>query len=284
MKLLKILKSSWLCLKYPFLYPRNRFDGKHHNNFLMSWLYKLNRYSQQKFHFTCEFVEKTRTNYSKWVNLLEYVIELDKENFILKITYRGNTTTYDVSKLISKNKFELLGIESIFSYSGTPIIKFLVTSKDLNSAFFCYDTIYITKNKWYNFWYKIIEFLDKFLDYLWILPSYTEWDDMPEGWNKAFGKQYLKELKTQLKKDKMLYKWRILQLKEKYGTLRLYCNYGSRELYQIIQKYEDLSWNTCIKCGKPATLISDGYICPYCDECFPKNYTIQYRKINGEWV
>ena len=90
---------------------------------------------------------------------------------------------------------------------------------------------------------------------------------MEDGWDKAFGKQYLDELKTQLKKDKMLYSWRITQLKEKFGECRLYCNFGSDELYNIISKYEDISRKTCIKCGKPATHTSVGWISPYCEEC-----------------
>lgn len=29
----KYLKNTWLCLRFPFLYPRNRFTGLHYNNF-----------------------------------------------------------------------------------------------------------------------------------------------------------------------------------------------------------------------------------------------------------
>lgn len=41
-------------------------------------------------------------------------------------------------------------------------------------------------------------------------------------------------------------------------------------LGDIISKYEDLSERTCCKCGKPATKITKGWICPYCDDCFEK--------------
>ena len=67
----------------------------------------------------------------------------------------------------------------------------------------------------------------------------------------------------------------------------MYCNFGSDELYELIQKYEDLSYDTCIKCGKPATIITDGYILPYCDDCYnKKEYKpfIAQRKVNGKWV
>ena len=41
-------------------------------------------------------------------------------------------------------------------------------------------------------------------------------------------------------------------------------------LFQI-QKYENLSWETCVKCGKPATHLSIGWICPYCEDCVNKS-------------
>ena len=40
-KLYKVLESSLLCLRFPFLYPRNRFDGKHHNYMLQHISHKL---------------------------------------------------------------------------------------------------------------------------------------------------------------------------------------------------------------------------------------------------
>jgi hypothetical protein len=128
---------------------------------------------------------------------------------------------------------------------------------------------------------------------IYYIPRYTWWDNVSTGWKKAFGKQFLNELKKQLKKDKMLYKWRITDVKEKFGTFRLYCNYGSDELYNIIHKYEALSWNTCIKCGKPATYTSIGWILPYCEACtktalnskyvgpFVKRETEEEKKLNN---
>lgn len=71
------------------------------------------------------------------------------------------------------------------------------------------------------------------------------------------------------------------------NSLRLYCNYGSSELYNIIDKYEELSWNTCIKCGKPATHTSKGWISPYCEDCVnnskdPSRYIKRNKKENED--
>ena len=53
--------------------------------------------------------------------------------------------------------------------------------------------------------------------------------------------------------------------------LRWYDDGAPREVFDIISKYEQLSETTCINCGQPATLISKGWISPYCDECAKKH-------------
>ena len=36
---------------------------------------------------------------------------------------------------------------------------------------------------------------------------------------------------------------------------------------EIIEKYTEISKRVCVSCGKPATRITTGWICPFCDEC-----------------
>ena len=87
--------------------------------------------------------------------------------------------------------------------------------------------------------------------------SYTELDSMPIGWRKAFGIDICNEIKRALEKDiRLLSEYRITQIKEKYGTLRWYSNFTTKELSEVIDKYERLSSHTCIVCGKEATKIS----------------------------
>ena len=97
--------------------------------------------------------------------------------------------------------------------------------------------------------------------------EYTELDAMPDGWRKAFGEQMCKEIKNALEVVNILNKYRIMQIKEKYGGLRWYDNFNTPTGYDIIHKYEKISKRTCIQCGKPATRITTGWIAPYCDEC-----------------
>lgn len=100
--------------------------------------------------------------------------------------------------------------------------------------------------------------------------SYTELDAMPDGWRKAFGEQICEEIKQELEENNLLDQYRISQIKEKYGRLCWY-DFGCTEkmLHEIIPKYEELSKCTCIRCGKPATKITLGWISPYCDDCCP---------------
>jgi len=101
--------------------------------------------------------------------------------------------------------------------------------------------------------------------------SYTELDNMPEGWRRAFGLRMCEDLRNALIDDNDLYRWRIVQLKEKYGELYLYYNghkTGST-VPMIIDRYAKLSMRICIRCGAPATRMTTGWVSPYCEKCCP---------------
>ena len=120
--------------------------------------------------------------------------------------------------------------------------------------------------------------------------EFTYLDDMPDGWRKAFGKDMCEEIRRVLIKANYLNKYRVVQVKEKYGSLRWYdgCAPSSifHELQDVINKYEEISERTCIRCGRPATRISLGWISPWCDECAERlSDRVQFRKLekrNGE--
>ena len=220
------LKSIWLCLRYPFLYPRNRFTGRHYEN------WKFYEYLNGKHYF-----------------------------------FKTNTSETPVEE---KGVFQK-------AYKFGPIDEKTFKSER------------ITINKWYAILYQIGMFVYNYpMQWLHCIPTYTEWDAMDSmpGWKKAFGKQYLEELRAQLIKDKFLYQFRIVDIKEKYGTLRVYCACASEAVYRIIDKYEDLSYNTCYYCGKPAEIITDGYVLPYCPRCYrerDEHYHIGQLKLQGKW-
>ena len=101
--------------------------------------------------------------------------------------------------------------------------------------------------------------------------------NIPKGWRKAFGIQLCKELKDALKRCNYLKKYRIIDVKEKYGALNIYdCGAPIRDVHDIVNKYEYISARTCIECGRPARYFTTGWFSPYCEDCID-----EYRKISA---
>jgi hypothetical protein len=98
-------------------------------------------------------------------------------------------------------------------------------------------------------------------DYQFIVGEY----DIPDGWLQLF-LQCCEDIKEPLIKADYLDKFRFTQVKEKYGSLRLYSYGATNEVKDILDKYEFLSKQVCCICGKPAAVITYGWICPYCCE------------------
>ena len=102
--------------------------------------------------------------------------------------------------------------------------------------------------------------------------SWTWADDLNTGWRKAFGNKIWDELKEILIKGNYLYDFRFTEIKEKYGTLRLY--YGSypaeieQELSDWTSKWEDMSMVYCYRCGNPTKYLSGYYY--LCEECYKR--------------
>ena len=101
--------------------------------------------------------------------------------------------------------------------------------------------------------------------------SYNELWALETGWAKAFGYELLCELKEALIEANYLDKYRITQIKEKYGTLRWYDFGAPEKVFEIIRKYEQLSYETCIYCGKPSEYETFGWINYVCKDCLDKH-------------
>lgn len=124
--------------------------------------------------------------------------------------------------------------------------------------------------------------INKPIDY-----NFTYFDDIPKGWRKAFGIQMCEDIRKILIKANYLYDYHIAQIKEKFGGLRWY-DYGVppsifQELQDTISKYEELSYRTCINCGRPATKISLGWINPFCNKCADKlNERVKFKNLEED--
>lgn len=122
----------------------------------------------------------------------------------------------------------------------------------------------ILKNKFLCWRYPFYKFInrDGKVDY-----STTWYDLIPYGWRKAFGRQFSRELKRTLIKENLLTNFTFTDIKEKYGTLRIYCSKYSEAIDKLLNKYELLSIDYCINCGRP-TVVQSGYytLCNHCNQ------------------
>lgn len=144
---------------------------------------------------------------------------------------------------------------------------------------FKYWCIKVIKFPYYFILFKIYPFLNPFQkletkDFHVCFYTYSLLDCMPIGWNKAFGLQMAKEIKQWLKEHNIT-DYEITDVKEKWGRLHWYDN-GPIQLYEdVILKYEKMSFELCIRCGKKASHVSKGYILPFCEDCMQKEKSIR---------
>lgn len=137
---------------------------------------------------------------------------------------------------------------------------------------------YIVTNRWLYIKVMIVKWYYKYpLQWFHCIQEFNWLDDMPEGWRKNFGIQLCKDLRKELIKNHYLFKYRIVQIKEKFGGLRWYDDGAPGKVHEIIEDYASKSYYICINCGKPATKFTTGWICPYCDDCIPEGRP--YREI-----
>lgn len=106
--------------------------------------------------------------------------------------------------------------------------------------------------------------------------EYYSWEEyIPAGWYKAFGEEMLNELNEILVRFDFEDEYEILQIKEKFGSLRWYDadipNEAFEEHSAWLEKYEKKSIKTCISCGEPATYLAKGWIVPICETCRKEN-------------
>jgi hypothetical protein len=63
-----------------------------------------------------------------------------------------------------------------------------------------------------------------------------------------------------------------VQIKEKFGGLRLYCNFETPEVSKIIREAESLAWQTCEMCGTTENVCLQGvsWTVNWCKDCYAK--------------
>jgi hypothetical protein len=70
----------------------------------------------------------------------------------------------------------------------------------------------------------------------------------------------------------------VTQIKEKFGSLRLYVNTQTKEGFSsaavddIVERMETATQNICCVCGEPKTWTSKGWVMFFCDDHSPDNF------------
>jgi len=85
--------------------------------------------------------------------------------------------------------------------------------------------------------------------------------EFDEGWNNLYD-DLLNELGP--------YNVMIIQAKEKYVRLWIYCEPCPDEIFDILRKYEDMSETVCEVCGKEGSIhkIFGDWLKTLCDNCY----------------
>lgn len=224
--------SCYICLRFPFLYPRNRFTNRHYTN--------------------KKILDKRSDIYWKWD---------------------------DYSKNHMNEYFNKFGWDAFFIKPDDSDTDLDISSDDFDGNFIINEYIMKLATKKDRFMYWLYGFYHQILEIIHCIPFYNELDAMDNGWKKNFGIDFCKDLKKAILKDGgwkyMITKFRIMQIKEKYGVLVVYPNYYTENVQNVLNSYEELSQHVCINCGKEATKRTLSYICPYCDGCYEKgNYGV----------
>ncbi len=108
-------------------------------------------------------------------------------------------------------------------------------------------------------------------------------DDLEPGWRAAFGERLCEDLVKALKEDNCEDEFKFEQIKEKYGSLRLYASGYGEHTKHVLAKYEELSKYICGHCGKVARYVTSGWIYPLCEECMLKvnSYRVPIEEFYG---
>ena len=280
--------SSYMCLRFPFLYTRNAFSGlhcncwtirnfhkKHYKDCVIDVYVKTERVNGlEKQHKGTSVFDLNEHGIDLWCNIFgddvlyfhkgaEVLLNLPVFSFFKEKPIRYNVVAnYNADKRYIDITIKYMGGEG-YDYNNCPDgFKFIYTV--------------VIKKFMYN-WIMFLDWIEKY-PYQWIniIPTYSWYDAIPHGWRKAFGLQMMKEIKAELLRvggRKDLRSMRITDVKEKWGSLQVYCS-SCGDVHKIIEKYEYISFRTCIKCGRPAHGVTNGWVTPLCEDCFHNSKSI----------
>lgn len=131
----KYIKSTWLCIKYPFLYPRNRYTGLHYNNWtIINYQTKLyQKYHRFYFkqpspkHERKYFRTVTEATDSYWTSLYGciwyYIVDFWHDNVLQWFHCLTDYTELDALPETWKNDFGMDWVKAVKKYLKSHNIK-----------------------------------------------------------------------------------------------------------------------------------------------------------------
>lgn len=99
------------------------------------------------------------------------------------------------------------------------------------------------------------------------------------GWAIAFGAELINDMEIAKKNTYILpdendkdnvfdSKFKLVQIKEKFGSLRFYADGMTEAMSTVASVYETISYHACIKCGNIQNIArTDEWIQPICRQC-----------------
>lgn len=126
-------------------------------------------------------------------------------------------------------------------------------------------------NNLYKLHVKLLTFFHNYiLAFLHCIPKYTILDFIPSGWKNRFANEIINAV-TALQKKSIDSDLQIIDVKEKWGCLRISIICDNDEIEDYFDSLEERSSFVCINCGKDAEYYTKGWMLPYCGKCLPKD-------------
>ena len=175
-----------MCIKYPFLYPRNRFTGLHYNN------WKLHQYHVNNYKHAVKTLCTRVYTIEEWCEHGERLLQRTFKNdfnidlkFEMKDSYvilRNQDKTIKQIPIPHSRIIDRIG----FEYKNDMINFYVVFKRnyELPEKTFFIDNI--IDDKWLYFKIKVADFLNDYVLQLFhCIPTYTEWDALKQyKWRK----------------------------------------------------------------------------------------------------
>lgn len=91
------------------------------------------------------------------------------------------------------------------------------------------------------------------------------------GWyDIMYNMSHTLERLIRLEPEDKRFDYRMAQVKQKFGVLRVYLSIATEEMEMAVSLAEEVSSHTCEECGQPGKLGGEGWIITLCEDCFNK--------------